>query len=42
MWRGLWWWWLPPIIILIGIFVALFLLSISLDEFANPRLNRAS
>jgi peptide/nickel transport system permease protein len=42
MWRGLWWWWLPPILILIGIFLSLFLLSIALDEFANPRLKRAA
>jgi peptide/nickel transport system permease protein len=38
MWRGLWWWWLPPIFILIAIFLGLFLMSIALDEFANPRL----
>jgi peptide/nickel transport system permease protein len=41
MWRGLWWWWLPPVIILISIFLSLFLLSVSLDEYSNPRLQRA-
>jgi len=36
--RGLWWWWGPPIAILILIFTGLFLVSIALDEIANPRL----
>jgi peptide/nickel transport system permease protein len=40
MWRGLWWWWLPPIIILVLIFLGLFLVSIGLDRYANPRLER--
>lgn len=40
MWRGLWWWWLPPIIILIFIFLGLFLISVGLDRYANPRLER--
>lgn len=40
MWRGLWWWWLPPIIILVMLFIGLFLVSMALDEFANPRLRR--
>lgn len=40
MWRGIWWWWLPPILILMILFLGLFLLSIALDEFANPRLRR--
>jgi peptide/nickel transport system permease protein len=38
--KGLWWWWLPPIIILVALFLGLFLLSIALDEIANPRLRR--
>jgi len=38
IWRGLWWWWLPPVIILIAIFLCLFLLSMALDNYANPRL----
>jgi len=40
MWRGIWWWWLPPIIVLMIIFTGLFLISASLDVFANPRLRR--
>jgi len=38
--RGLWWWWMPPMVILIITFVGLFLISMGLDEFANPRLRR--
>jgi peptide/nickel transport system permease protein len=40
MWRGLWWWWLPPIVVLVLIFLGLFLISIGLDRYANPRLER--
>lgn len=40
IWRGLWWWWLPPVIILIVIFLCLFLLSMALDTYANPRLRK--
>jgi peptide/nickel transport system permease protein len=36
--RGMWWWWGFPIILLIVIFTGLFLISIGLDEIANPRL----
>lgn len=36
--RGMWWWWGPPIVMLIIIFVGLFLMTIGLDEIANPRL----
>lgn len=36
--RGMVWWWLPPIIILIIIFTGFFLMTIGLDEIANPRL----
>jgi peptide/nickel transport system permease protein len=39
--QGLWWWWLPPTLILILFFVGLFLLSLVVDEIANPRLRRA-
>lgn len=39
--RGLWWWWGPPIVMLIVIFVSLFLMTIGLDEIANPRLRGA-
>ena len=36
--RGMWWWWAPPIIMLILIFNSLFLITVGLDEIANPRL----
>lgn len=39
--RGLYWWWGPPVIILAIIFTGLFLMSISLDKYANPRLKGA-
>lgn len=33
-----WWWWLPPIIAISILFLGLFLLSMGLDEIANPRV----
>lgn len=36
--RRMWWWWLPPTVILMMIFISLFLMSVALDELANPRL----
>jgi len=36
--RGMWWWWGVPIAALIVIFSGLFLMTIGLDEIANPRL----
>jgi peptide/nickel transport system permease protein len=36
--RGMWWWWGMPILALVIIFIGLFLISIGLDEIANPRL----
>jgi peptide/nickel transport system permease protein len=36
--RGMWWWWGFPILILVIIFTGLFLISVGLDEIANPRL----
>ena len=39
--RGLWWWWAPPIVMIILTFVGLFLLSMGLDQVANPKLRRA-
>lgn len=36
--RGMWWWWGVPLVMLIIIFSALFLMTIGLDEIANPRL----
>ena len=38
--NGWWWWWLAPIIVVAILFIALFLISIGLDEIANPRLRR--
>jgi len=38
--NGWWWWWLAPIIVVGILFIALFLVSIGLDEIANPRLRR--
>ncbi len=39
--RGMWWWWGFPIIMLVLIFISLFLVTIGLDEIANPRLRGA-
>lgn len=36
--RGMWWWWGIPIAALIVIFTGLFLMTVGLDEIANPRL----
>jgi peptide/nickel transport system permease protein len=36
--RGMWWWWGFPIVMLVIIFTSLFLMTIGLDEIANPRL----
>ena len=36
--RGMWWWWGIPIAALVVIFSGLFLMTIGLDEIANPRL----
>ena len=38
--RGQWWWWAPPIVMISAIFIGLFLLSVGLDRFANPRLRQ--
>ncbi|MBI1258361.1 MAG: ABC transporter permease subunit [Chloroflexi bacterium] len=38
LFRNMWWWWGPPALALIILFVGLFLISIALDEYANPRL----
>jgi len=40
--RGLWWWWLTPIVLLMLFFVSLMLISVGLDEIANPRVRRAT
>jgi peptide/nickel transport system permease protein len=39
--RGMWWWWGGPTLILIIMFSGLFLITIGLDEVANPRLRGA-
>jgi peptide/nickel transport system permease protein len=36
--RGMWWWWGVPIAALVVVFSGLFLITIGLDEIANPRL----
>lgn len=36
-----WWWWAPPIIVISLLFLGLFLLSMGLDEIANPRVRRS-
>lgn len=38
--NGWWWWWLPPIVVIALLFICLFLITIGLDEIANPRLRR--
>ena len=38
--RNMWWWWGPPIASIAAIFITLYMLSIGLDRFANPRLRR--
>lgn len=37
---GLWWWIVAPITVLVLLFVGLFLITVGLDELANPRLRR--
>jgi peptide/nickel transport system permease protein len=39
--RGLWWWWTPPLLVIIATFIGLFLISLGLDQVANPKLRRA-
>lgn len=39
---GYWWWWGPPVAILVILFSGLFIASIGLDEWANPRLQERS
>jgi peptide/nickel transport system permease protein len=40
--RGLWWWWVTPIVLLVLLFVGIMLVSIGLDELANPRVRRGN
>ena len=39
--RGMWWWWALPTAVLIVIFMSLLLISVGMDEVANPRLRDA-
>jgi peptide/nickel transport system permease protein len=39
--RDMWWWIAVPVVIIALIFVMLFLISIGLDELANPRVRKA-
>jgi peptide/nickel transport system permease protein len=39
--RGMWWWWAPPMAAISYVFIGLFMISLGLDELANPRLRRA-
>jgi peptide/nickel transport system permease protein len=39
--NGWWWWWAAPITILAILFIGLFLISVGMDEVANPRLRRS-
>ncbi|MFN8526499.1 MAG: ABC transporter permease [Chloroflexota bacterium] len=38
--NGWWWWWVPPIVVIAIVFIGLFLVTIGLDEVANPRVRR--
>lgn len=38
LFRNMWWWWGTPIVALIVVFTGLFLMTVGLDEIANPRL----
>lgn len=42
LFKGMWWWWGPPVVTLATIFTGLFLMSMSLDKYANPRLKGSS
>jgi peptide/nickel transport system permease protein len=39
--RGMWWWWGFPILLLILIFISLFLITLGMDEVANPKLRKS-
>jgi peptide/nickel transport system permease protein len=39
--RGMWWWWGAPTGVLVVLFTSFFLITIGLDEIANPRLRGA-
>lgn len=35
-----WWWWVPPLVVIIVLFTGLFMVTVGLDEIANPRIRR--
>jgi peptide/nickel transport system permease protein len=39
--RGMWWWWLLPTITLVITFISFLLITVGMDEVANPRLRDA-
>ncbi len=40
--QGYWWWWTAPIVVVVLLFISLLLISLGMDEFANPRLRRTA
>lgn len=40
--RGMWWWWAPPIVTIVLVFIGLFLITMGLDQIANPKLRRVT
>jgi peptide/nickel transport system permease protein len=40
IYQGMWWWWGPPTFALLILFLGMFLISMGLDEYANPRLRQ--
>ena len=42
LFRNMWWWWGIPTVTLVIVFIALLLISLGLDEVANPRLRKAN
>lgn len=38
--RGMWWWVLEPVTVLILLFIAIYMISLGMDEWANPRLRK--
>jgi peptide/nickel transport system permease protein len=40
IYQGMWWWWGPPAIALLILFLGMFLISMGLDEYSNPRLRQ--
>ena len=38
--NGWWWWWVPPIVLVCVVFIGLFLVTVGLDEIANPRMRK--